>query len=546
MLGALAIVFGAVAALVYARAGLTLSHYDAKAHLVVARRVLDSLTPEWSQVGAVWLPLPHLLNLFPVQVDALYRTGLSAVAISVMSFGVMCYAAARLSFQVTGSSLGALAAVALLALDPNVLYLQSTPMTEPLLFGLTLLGISLLYDWIATGALRPPRAAGLTLAAACLTRYEAWFVTLAAIGLAALALWRQGLTVRRACGAVSRVALYPAVAIAAFVVHSWYSTGEWFVAGGFFVADNAAQGHVYDALVQVAWGMTRISGSWFAMIALAAACALAFQRLLTPTPSAFLDRGAPTPTKLLARGDPIAPLRSSRGGEGGRPASAKGYGASAEALREGRRPGEGVQRGTRAETSALVTLSLTAFMALPWYAFFDGHPFRMRYLMAPAVAVAVFCGIAVGMLRLRWRIAAAAAVGIVLAFTARPFDRTAPILIEAQWDRANSLARRPVTECLMRGYHGEPILVSMGSLAHYMQEMSHEGLNIRDFVHEGNRPFWQNALKDPKGRVGWILIEEKAEGGDLLFLRAKESPSFLSGFHRICDGGGVALYQAHS
>ena len=65
----------------YARLDLTLSHYDAKAHLVVARRILDSLTPEYSQIGAVWLPLPHLLDMLPVQSDAMYRTGASAVGI---------------------------------------------------------------------------------------------------------------------------------------------------------------------------------------------------------------------------------------------------------------------------------------------------------------------------------------------------------------------------------------------------------------------------------------------------------------------------------
>ena len=52
-----------------ARAGLSLSHYDAKAHLVVARRIFDSLTPSWEQIGAVWLPLPHVLNALPVQID---------------------------------------------------------------------------------------------------------------------------------------------------------------------------------------------------------------------------------------------------------------------------------------------------------------------------------------------------------------------------------------------------------------------------------------------------------------------------------------------
>src|SRR5512147_1581479 len=60
-----ALLLGCHAAWMYHAAGLTLSHYDAKAHLVVARRVVDNLTPGWHQLGAVWLPLPHLLNLIP-------------------------------------------------------------------------------------------------------------------------------------------------------------------------------------------------------------------------------------------------------------------------------------------------------------------------------------------------------------------------------------------------------------------------------------------------------------------------------------------------
>jgi hypothetical protein len=42
-----AAVGGAIVAVHYHRLGLTLSHYDSRGHLVVARRVIDSLTPGW-------------------------------------------------------------------------------------------------------------------------------------------------------------------------------------------------------------------------------------------------------------------------------------------------------------------------------------------------------------------------------------------------------------------------------------------------------------------------------------------------------------------
>ena len=65
-----------------------------------------------------------------------------------LSFALACYAIAHLVLRVTGSRVAAAIAVAMFALDPDVLYLQSTPMTEPLLFGLVLLSISLVYDWV--------------------------------------------------------------------------------------------------------------------------------------------------------------------------------------------------------------------------------------------------------------------------------------------------------------------------------------------------------------------------------------------------------------
>jgi hypothetical protein len=134
-------VMGLSAIALYYRAGLTLSHYDAKAHLVVARRILDSLSPGWRQIGAVWLPLPHLLNVVPVQADVLYRSGLSAVALSFAGFVLGATSLWKLVARVTRCRLAAWTSVAIFASQPDVLYLQATPMTEGLLIGLCLAAI---------------------------------------------------------------------------------------------------------------------------------------------------------------------------------------------------------------------------------------------------------------------------------------------------------------------------------------------------------------------------------------------------------------------
>jgi hypothetical protein len=489
LFSALGLLIGAGAALIYYQRGLTLSHYDAKAHLVVARRVLDSLTPEYSQIGAVWLPLPHLLNLLPVQIDWLYRTGLSGVAISVLSFALACYAIARLVLRVTESPVAAMVAVGMFALDPDVLYLQSTPMTEPLLFGLVMLSVALVYDWVEAQAGRHPDATrgvspakpGWCLVLACLTRYEAWMVTAAVLVLAVVALWRRGLSPAAALAAGANLAIYPVLAIVAFFFHSWFTTGAWFVTGGFYVPDNIATGSVYGSVMTVMYGMRTLIGTPLVVLALAGVLAVTVRGL------------------------------------------------------------------SRAEHAAsLVILALVALIALPAYAFFNGHPFRMRYMVAPSVGATVFVGIALGMLKGRWRHAAAAAVALWLIATVKPIDAQAPMVQEAQWDVPFSLGRRNVTACLARAYRGERILASMGSLAHYMQELSHAGIDIRDFVHEGTLPYWHEAIEAPQGRVGWILIEERAEGGDQLATRVRESSAFTTGFVRVCADGGVALYKAES
>jgi hypothetical protein len=89
-------------------------------------------------------------------------------------------------------------------------------------------------------------------------------------------------------------------------------------------------------------------------------------------------------------------------------------------------------------------------------------------------------------------------------------------------------------------------MASMGSLGHYMQEASHEGFAIRDFLHEGNGDIWLAALETPRLFADWMLIEEKAEGGDMLAKMARERPAFLDGYARVCEGAGLALYKLRS
>jgi hypothetical protein len=271
MLAGLAGFLGIGAAIYYASLGLALSHYDAKAHLVVSRRILDSLTPGWEQIGAVWLPLPHLINMIPVQIDYFYRTGLFAIAVSIACHALTAGSIAATIHALTASRAGAMLGAALYALNPNTLYLQSTPMTEPMLFGLTSLQVLLFTRWVLSGTLQVPRAAGWVTVLACLTRYEAWPITAACYATSAFAWWRRGRSLRQLVPVYLRLALYPALTVAGFMAFSRITVGEWFVSGGFFVPDESLLGQPAAVLEKIAEGTEMLGGVWllrFSVVAL--------------------------------------------------------------------------------------------------------------------------------------------------------------------------------------------------------------------------------------------------------------------------------------
>ncbi len=163
--------------------------------------------------------------------------------------------------------------------------------------------------------------------------------------------------------------------------------------------------------------------------------------------------------------------------------------------------------------------------------------------MVPLIAVeAIGIGVATAIVR-RAAPMTALVIALALATEVRPLSSLAPMVLEAQWDRPNVRARQHVTDCLRANDDGETIMASMGSLGHYMQEMSRDGFNLRRFLHEGNGDIWLWALDGPRPYAGWVLIEEKAEGGDMLAQRSREHPTFLDGYKRVCEGAGVALYR---
>jgi Dolichyl-phosphate-mannose-protein mannosyltransferase len=168
--------WSALAVAFFSAHGWLLNSGDAEAHLDIARRMVDSRTPGYDQVGTAWLPLEHWITVPFARVDAWWQSGIAGAIPSAICFvlgGCFLFAAARRIFQ---SQAAAWTATALVALNPNLLYLQSTAMTEAVFFACL---TALLYftvrfresqGWLSV------IGAGLAACAGTLTRYEGWFL----------------------------------------------------------------------------------------------------------------------------------------------------------------------------------------------------------------------------------------------------------------------------------------------------------------------------------------------------------------------------------
>ena len=179
---------------------------DAEAHLHIARRLFDSHRPGLGQLGSVWLPLPHLLLAPFAAITPLWRSGSAAVVPTALCYLIAAMALHSL-LRIWLRALPAFFALAFFALNPNLLYLQTTAMTEPLFLATLVGAVLLLVRWqLALDTPTSSRATSvgnrhlwplmLTLIASAWTRYDGWILGFSIWLWMALALHRRRALIR--------------------------------------------------------------------------------------------------------------------------------------------------------------------------------------------------------------------------------------------------------------------------------------------------------------------------------------------------------------
>jgi len=218
--------------------GAMLNYGDAVAHLHIARRVFDSRTPRLSQLGSVWLPLPHILLLPFVQNYFWWATGLAAIIPSSLSYIASCVGLHRLARNWLDPAPAAIA-LAFFALNPNLLYLQTTAMTEPLFLCEFIWIVVWLVEWrAALDSESIPVAQtnkfqvliAIALVAAIFTRYDGWIIALIAWSGIGFTLFRRAAAGER--GRISAAAFWlPSLAVIAapllWFVYNSVCFGDW-------------------------------------------------------------------------------------------------------------------------------------------------------------------------------------------------------------------------------------------------------------------------------------------------------------------------------
>ena len=170
--------------------GEVLLYGDAVAHINIARRVFDSITPGPLQLGTVWLPMPHLLIMPFVISNLMWMTGVGGSIPSMAAYifcvvgifrlvrGILLPKAAPDAETRVSASIAAWTAAAIFAANPNLIYMQTTAMGEALYLAFLIWSIVHFAAFLRGGA-KALTKCGLCLAAACLTRYDGWFLSTA-------------------------------------------------------------------------------------------------------------------------------------------------------------------------------------------------------------------------------------------------------------------------------------------------------------------------------------------------------------------------------
>ena len=168
----------------YLQDSYSLIYYgDSTSHLFSAKRFVDSVEPGIWQIGAVWLPLPHLMFLPFTLIEQLYSNGMAGTIVSLPCHAFSSVLIYKIIRKQVDLKYVALLGGFLYASNPNLIYLGITAMTEAPFLLFFIAFVYYFQKWNdkfneSQNNLKNLALASFFIVLATLCKYEAWILSL--------------------------------------------------------------------------------------------------------------------------------------------------------------------------------------------------------------------------------------------------------------------------------------------------------------------------------------------------------------------------------
>jgi hypothetical protein len=520
------------------RRGFLLLYGDAVAHLAIARRIMDARYPGLGQLGGVWLPLPHLLIAPFVGNMTLWQTGLAGTPAAMLGYAASVAGVWRLARRMMRLR-WALVATAFYALNPNLLYLSTTAMTETIFLALlvwtvaaTMEGIVAMRAGNAGTARARMMLAGLLVLGQVFTRYDGWIVGAAVWCCFAWSWWTSAAEVKEKLR--GWFVAFTLMCAAGPLLWFWYNQhfeGDWldFMRGPYSARAierrTAPPGQHYRGWHNMGW-------------------ALLFYTRTAQVDAAWWETGFGVMAAALAGLWLQVRRPAQRAGDAG------------SGLQ-----GAGLDWIARREMAALLL-----WVPLPFYVYsvaYGSVPifipqlwphayYNARYGMEMLPALSVYAALAAEWVE-RWmqasgagwarrgvRLAQPVALGLCALNCVGMIVATPLVLKEGEVNARTRMALEKEIAFAMEGF--PPDVPIMMSVTNHVGAVQVAGRTLKSMISENDEQSWEWALADPARQAAYVI----AIGDDRVAQAVKQHPQGLVETTVICTSGQpcARIYQS--
>jgi len=501
-----------VACIYYFQQHQVLLYGDAYSHMRIARGIFDSATPGIAQFGGVWLPLPHILMMPFVWNDYLWATGLAgslaAMPCYVLSAAYIFLSARRLTKNSLASFLGTFVFI----LNPNILYVQSTPLSETVCVVTFAAACYYFLAWVYDDHTHYLTIAAAATFLSTLARYDGWALYLAILVMVLIISLMKKKSLVQIMANQIIFGLLGGFGIVLWLIWNKVIFGDplYFQRGpysaqaqdvGFMQAHLLYPYHnVWVAIYSYFLDTIEVTGPAFCVLAMVAAAIFILRHRLKPETLAIWVFFVPFVFYVTSL-----------------------YSGQASLFM----PGLGSYKA----------LGLGSYNTL----------FNVRYGTQMVAPIAVFIAILAASLK-SWkrpglsRLAHMVLLGIIVSQTIIAANGGIITVQDGQYG-ISCAPEQPINIYLAQHYAGGKILENMFTSKIYGEEA---GVHFGNFIYEGSGQLWTDALKNPAGTVDWIIVRADDQTDPVFTHINIYSPTFNSQFTLVVqESGKTGLHLYH-